>query len=145
MALEPGARAPYTTATAMLTALKWFRNKSGARNKIDGEVLARAGVPDSLANRTLRSLLALDLIDESGVPSSQWLEMASIRGEDEYLIRFGEWLKDTYRELLTFSDPAVDNYERLLQGFRGYEPSGQRHNMVALFLGLWKYADLPVS
>lgn len=145
MPLEPGDKAPYTTVSALLTTLRWFRDKSGARNKIDADVLARAGVPDSLTSRTLRSLISLDLIDESGIPSGQWLEMASIRGEDEYVARFGEWLKDTYRELLSFADPSTDTYARVLQGFRGYEPSGQRQNMVALFLGLWKYAELPVS
>lgn len=144
MALELGANAPYTTAAAVVTVLDWYRDKMpGTGTVMTQEVLIRVGVPESLAGRTLRSLRALDLVQKDGTPSEQWAAMAAIRGDEEYRERFAEWLRATYREILDYCDPSKDPYDKVLQGFRGYEPSGQRGNMAALFLGLWKYAGLP--
>jgi hypothetical protein len=141
MTIESGGQAPYTTVAAMLTVLDWFREK-GTSDKLDAEALIRAGVPESLGRRTSQSLVALGLISKEGVPTTQFLDLQSIRGVDEYKNRCQEWLKATYADVLKYCDPTKDSFERVSEAFRGYEPKGQRSGMVSLFLGLWKYAGL---
>lgn len=144
MTLQPGSQAPYTTASALITVLDWYRDKAPTVN-IDAETVVKAGVPETLATRTVRSLFLLDLIGRDGVPSDQLKELREIKGQEEYNTRFQEWLRGTYASVLEFCDPATDSYNRVQEAFRGFQPSGQRPQMTALFLGLWKYAGLPLA
>jgi hypothetical protein len=144
MTLQPGSQAPYTTAAALITVLDWYRDKAPSVN-VDAETVIKAGVAETLATRTVRSLLLLDLIGKDGVPTDQLRELREIKGAEEYRARFQEWLRGTYASVLEFCDPATDSYQRVLEAFRGFQPTGQRPQMVALFLGLWKYAGLPLA
>jgi hypothetical protein len=144
MTLQPGAQAPYTTAAALITVLDWYRDKAPTVN-VDAETVVKAGVAETLATRTVRSLLLLDLIGKDGVPTDQLRELREIKGAEEYRTRFQEWLRGTYAAVLEFCDPSSDSYNRVLEAFRGFQPTGQRPQMAALFLGLWKYAGLPMA
>ena len=144
MRLKHGEKAPYTSASAMETTLTWFRAK-GPADLVDPVTLVRAGVPESIAARTIQSLMILGLLDKDNKPTTEWRELALIRGDEEYRVAFQEWLREAYADVLSFSNPEVDDFARVSQGFLGYQPSGRRQNMVALFLGMWRYAGLPVS
>lgn len=144
MALQAGGQAPYTTSQAAITAVDWFRDRAPT-GAITAEAITRAGVPESLANRTINSLRMLDLLDQDGSPSEQFQDFQRIRGEDEYRTRLQEWLRGVYGEILQYCDPSQDSYDRVVEAFRGYQPQGQRRAMAGLLLGLWRYAGLPVA
>jgi hypothetical protein len=124
----------------VLSIIDRFRDR-GLTTPFDADVMVKAGVPESLANRTLVSLRDLGLVDDSGQPSEQLQELATARG-DEYRQRLASILHDRYADIFAFVDPATDTMEQIQEAFRGYEPRGQRSRMVTLFLGLCQAAEL---
>ena len=142
MALQPDGPAPYTTAQAAVISLESWRER-GLGVPITPDVLLRAGVSESLGNRTLMSLKQLGLIDEDGRPSQQMEELRLARGHDEYQLVLRQWLQGVYADVLQYADPSVDASDRVAEAFRTYVPKGQRRGMAALLIGLWKYAGLP--
>jgi hypothetical protein len=143
MALQANGRAPYTSAAAAITAVDVYRER-GLGTPVTADVLIRAGVPESIARRTLASLQELELVGEDGRPTPTFDAFRQTRGEDEYRARVQEWLRDVYADVLQYADPSQDSIERVQEAFRGYEPEGQRKAMASLFVGLWQYAGLPV-
>jgi hypothetical protein len=144
MPLEPKGAAPYTSATAAVAALDAYRDR-GLGTPITPEILTRAGVPESIARRTLQSLITLELIGEDGRPTEQWQVLSAARGQEEYRARLQEWLRAVYADVLQYADPTTHSLDRIVEAFRSYEPAGQRRSMAALLIGLWKYAGLPVE
>jgi hypothetical protein len=134
---QPG---PYAPPSAILALVERHRNK-GLPNPVDAEVLGRAGIPDSLINRTLQALQALDLITESGAPS-EVLEGIRVAPEAEYKQRLTEWLNGAYADALAFVDPATDDEVAIRDAFRSYKPVGQQGRMVTLFMGLFAAAGV---
>lgn len=143
MALQPNGPAPYTTAASVTTVLDAWRDR-GLGVPVTQDVLARAGVPESLARRTFQSLVALDLLSADGKPTEQFEDFKATRGDPEYRARLQEWVRGLYADVLQYVDPSAESYERVTEAFRTYEPAGQRRAMASLLLGLWKYAGLPV-
>jgi hypothetical protein len=143
MALQPDGPAPYTTAQAAIITLDSWRER-GLGVPITPDVLVRAGVSESLGNRTLMSLKQLGLVDEDGKPSPQMEDLRLARGQDEYQIRLQKWVQGVYADVLQYADPSVDASDRVAEAFRTYLPKGQRRGMAALLIGLWKYAGLPL-
>jgi hypothetical protein len=144
MSLIPNGPAPYTSVQALLTVIDWFRDK-GSTGPVTAETVIRAGVRESLARRTIQSLVLLDLVDSDGKPSEQFEAFRSIRGEDEYRTALQEWVRRTYADVLTYCDPTADTYDKIVEAFRGYQPPGQRRSMATLLLGLWRRSGLPVA
>ncbi len=143
MPLQPNGPAPYTTTIALTTVIDAFRDR-GLGVPITADVIMRSGVAESLASRTRQSLLALELIDETGRPTQQFEDLRLIRGEDEFRQRLQEWLRGVYADVLQYCDPSADSAIKVAESFRTYEPAGQRRAMGLLLTGLWKYAGLPV-
>ena len=143
MALEPNGRAPYTSANALITVLDAYRDK-GLGVPITAETLVRAGVQESISKRTFLSMVELELIDPEGRPTPIFEAFRQTRGDQEYRSRLQEWLRDVYGDVLQYGDPSEDVLDRIQEAFRGYEPDGQRRAMAALFIGLWRYAGLPI-
>src|SRR5947207_2100967 len=107
MPLQPQGSAPYTTASAAITALDAFRDR-GLGTPVTTDILTRAGVPESISSRTLNSLKSLELVDESGEPSQQFRDLRLARGDEEYRTRLQEWLRAVYAEVLQYTDPSAD-------------------------------------
>lgn len=143
MPLQPNGRAPYTSVSAATTAIDAFRD-TGMATPITTDVLIRAGVPETIARRTLTSLVELDLIDDTGNPSPTFEAFRTIRDDDEYRQHVQDWLREVYADILRYADPSTDPHDKVQGAFRGYEPGGQRPSMAALLVGLWQYAGLPV-
>jgi hypothetical protein len=143
MALQPDGSAPYTTAQAAIITLEGWRER-GLGVPVTPDVLVRAGVSESLGNRTLMSLKQLELVDDDGRPTEQMEGLRLARGHDEYQARLQEWLRGVYADVLHYCDPSLDGSERVAEAFRTYLPKGQRRGMAALLIGLWRYAGLPV-
>ena len=127
--------APYGPPKVIIDLVQRHRNK-GLPSPIDQDVLARAGVPDSLIPRTLQSLRILDLITEDG-SASEALERIRLAPEAEYQQRLTEWLNAAYADALAFVDPAKDDETAIRDAFRKYVPTGQQSRMVTLFIGLF--------
>jgi len=141
-ALQPGSSAPYTTAVSVTTVMDAYRDR-GLGVPVTAEVIARAGVSETIATRTLNSLKALGLVGEDGNPTSQFDDLHKIRDDAEYRLRLQEWLRGVYADVLQYADPSADGAAKVAGAFRGYEPAGQRPGMAALLIGLWRYAGLP--
>lgn len=140
MAVTPDRAGPYAPAKVIIDLIERYRSR-GLPSPINGEVLARAGVSDSLSSRTLQALITLDLIDAEGKPSAA-LEGMGVAPEAEYLNRMGEWLTAAYADALQFVDPATANETDVRDAFRLYKPAGQRDRMGSLFMGLFRHAGL---
>jgi Family of unknown function (DUF5343) len=140
MPLQHDGPAPYGPPRPVLQVIERFRDR-GLQTPLTTEVLAKAGVTESLVNRTLQTLKLLDLIEDDGNPSEALRDYAKAP-EDEAKARFAEMVRGTYAPIFSFVDPASDPPGRIRDAFRSYEPRGQQDRMVILFLGLCEYAGI---
>jgi hypothetical protein len=140
MAVRRDAPGPYAPPRAILDIINRFRHR-GLATPFDADVLARAGVSTSLIPRTIHSLRALDLIDESGDPTEQLINLQQAP-EPEFQARLAEVVRAAYAEIFNFADPATDDAQAVRDAFRPYRPTGQQNRMVSLFLGLSAAAGL---
>jgi hypothetical protein len=132
--------APYAPAPSILSILERNRNK-GLPPVVDLEFLTRAGVPVSLAPRTIQSLQTLDLIGEDGKPTDV-MEGLRLAPEAEYKERMADWLRSAYSDALSFVDPETAIDSQLRDAFRTYRPVGQQPRMITLFQGLFAAAGI---
>lgn len=139
MPVTKDSAGPYTSPTAVLEIVGRYRSR-GLSVPIDGDVLRKAGISESLVPRTLQSLQSLDLIGEDGMPTDTF-ENIRKAPEDEYKQRLADWVKGTYADVFAFVDPATEP-ARVRDAFRSYKPVGQQERMVTLFLGLATAAGL---
>ncbi|HEY5306042.1 MAG TPA: DUF5343 domain-containing protein [Pseudolabrys sp.] len=133
---KPGPYAPTSTVLDVVS-----RYRSGLPKPITTEVLARAGIAESLIPRTLQALQTLDLIDKDGAPT-QTLEGLRLAAEADYRAKLAAWVRSAYADIIVFADPAKADSTRIRDAFRGYEPRGQQARMVSLFQGLSAAAGL---
>jgi hypothetical protein len=140
MPVTPDQPAPYAPASAIMGLIERHRNK-GLPSPVDADVLARAGISDSLIPRTLQALNSLGLLTEDGRPS-EVLEGLRLAPESNYRQCLAEWLKSAYADALNFVDPATDDEIRIRDAFRSYKPTGQQSRMVTLFVGLFTAAGV---
>jgi hypothetical protein len=140
MPLQAEGTAPYAPPSTIIEVIGRYRDR-GLAKPFTQEVLARAGVPDSLTPRTLHSLKLLELVDEEGYPTPTLEDLAKAT-EGEFKERFAEMLRGVYAEVFAFIDPANDAPERIRDAFRAFDPRGQQDRMVTLFLGLCEFAGI---
>jgi hypothetical protein len=132
--------APYGPASALLEVVNRRRDR-GLAAPINADVLARAGISQSIIPRTLYGLQILDLIDEGGNPTPTF-EGLRLAPHDEYKKRLEDWLKSAYSEVFSFVDPRQDDDNKIRDAFRSYNPVGQQSRMVTLFKELCAAAGL---
>lgn len=140
MPVTTSSPAPYAPASAVLALIQRHRAK-GLPSPVSAEVLARAGVSDSLIPRTLQSLQALDLLDAEGKPTEVF-EGLRLASESDFLKRLKEWLNAAYADALNFVNPGHDDETAIRDAFRHYTPIGMQPRMVSLFTGLFKAAGV---
>ena len=116
MPVTPDRPGPYAPASAILELVQRYRTR-GLPTPINGEVLARSGISDSLIPRTLQTLQTLDLIDEAGAPT-QVFEGIRRAPEAEYQQRLREWLNNAYADALNYIDPATASDVEVRDAFR---------------------------
>ena len=145
VALQPNGSAPYTTAAAATAVLDAWRDH-GFTTPITADILlTRTGIPESISKRTLQSLRELELVDDSGQPTPVFKAFRETHGDEGYRAALQDWLRDVYGEILQRGDPSTDDPHGIREAFRTYKPAGQRPAMTSLFVGLWRYAGLPVA
>ena len=140
MAIQPGDIAPYAPPSAVLNIIDRFRNH-GLAVPFTLETLQRAGVSESLAPRTLQALKLLDLVEEDGTPSNEFVDLAKA-SSGEYKDRLAAIIRAAYADVFSYTDPATDDVDRVEDAFRSYTPRSQRSRMVTLFLGLCRVGGL---
>lgn len=129
---------PYAPASAIIGLIERHRNK-GLPSPVDGEVLGRAGISESLIQRTLQAMQILDLLDDDKRPT-ETLEALRKAAEPDYKNRIIEWLNVAYADALAFIEPSTAEETDIRDAFRSYKPVGQQDRMVTLFVGLYTYA-----
>lgn len=139
MAVTTANPAPYAPASAIIDLIDRYRNR-GLSKPFTAEVLARAGVSDSLIPRTLYALQALELIGEDLNPTAT-LEAIRLAPEPELKKVLEGWIKGAYADVLMFVNPS-DDESAVRDAFRAYNPPGQQGRMVTLFLGLCRFAGM---
>lgn len=140
MAITSNSNAPYSPASTIVNLLKRFRDK-GLGVPVTAEVLLRAGVPESLLQRTLQSLQLLELIDETGQPTEVLKKIRAVP-EKDYKPTLAAWIKQVYAEVFTFADPSSGVETEVRDAFRTYVPHAQQDRMVKLFMALCAEAGL---
>lgn len=140
MAVTSDKPGPYTSPQVVIDLIERHRNR-GLPSPVDNDVLARAGVSDSLIPRTLQSLQTLELIDDKG-QLTEIFEKIRTASETDYKNQMQQWLNDVYADVLSYVDPADDDETRIRDAFRSYKPIGQQNRMVSLFINLFIAAGL---
>jgi hypothetical protein len=143
MPLIAGGNAPYAPPGTVIEVITRYRER-GLTKPFTADVLERAGVPETLSNRTLHTLKLLELVDSEGNPTADF-EAASRAPDNEYKQRLADLILGTYSEVFSFADPAEDSYERVRDAFRAFNPRGQHDRMVTLYLGLLDFVDIDTS
>src|SRR6266536_4395065 len=139
---EPRQR-PYAPPSNVIAVLKRARSRN-LRDRIDGDFMRWAGIPDRSHNRVAVALRFLGLIDE-GRRSTVTLRALAAAREDEYRDLLSARIRDAYREDFDRVDPAEDTHATIVDAFKPYEPRSQTDRMVMLFLGLCREAGIPVT
>ena len=139
---EPRQR-PYAPPSNVIAVLKRARSRN-LRDRIDGDFMRLAGIPDRAHNRVAVALRFLGLIDEGRRPTDTLRALAAAR-EDEYRDLLSARIRDAYREDFDRVDPAEDTHATIVDAFKPYEPRSQTDRMVMLFLGLCREAGIPVT
>lgn len=140
MAVRTETPGPYAPPTTTLQVIEKYRNH-GLQTPFDQEVLLRAGVTESLTNRTLQTLTTLDLIDSEGEPTETLRGIAEAP-EAEYQARLADAIRAAYDEVFQYVDPATATETQIRDAFRVYNPRGQQGRMVTLFVGLCQAAGI---
>jgi hypothetical protein len=140
MAVTPDHPAPYQPGSVTTDLLERYRSR-GLPAPINADVLRRAGVSDSLIPRTIQGLQTLDLIDDSGQPTTVF-EGLRLAPEAEYKTRVAEWLRAAYADALHYIDPETADETAIRDAFRQYTPVGQQPRMITLFTALFRYAGI---
>jgi hypothetical protein len=139
---EPRQR-PYAPPSNVIAVIQRARSRN-LRDRIDGDFMRLAGVPDRAHNRVAVALRFLGLIDEGRRPTDILRALAAAR-EEEYRDLLGTAIRNAYQEDFERVDPAEDTHATIVDAFKPYEPRSQTDRMVMLFLGLCREAGIPVS
>jgi Family of unknown function (DUF5343) len=143
MAIQADGKAPYAPPKAIIDIVTGYRER-GYTPPFTTDLLIRAGVTEALAPRTLTALKLLDLIDDAGQPTKEFVALRKA-ASDEFPSQFEALLRSAYAEVFSYIDPAQDSPERIRDAFRSYVPTGQQERMVTLFLGLCQFAGIITS
>jgi hypothetical protein len=141
MPVTTAQAAPYAPTSTVVDVIARYRDR-GLPTPVSKDVLARAGVPETLIPRVLQTLQVLDLIDENGQPTPVF-EGIRRAPEAELNQRKQEWLNSAYADALHYVDPNTADETQVRDAFRNYNPVGQQARMVSLFMGL--YADAGIG
>lgn len=139
---EEGDRRPYAAA-ANVTAVVDRVRRINLPDKVNSEFLEVVGVPEVSRGRVIEALRFLGFIDDGGRPTDVLRSLAGAH-DDEVRDLLAAAIREAYAEDFTRVDPSQDPQPRIIAAFRRYQPRSQSPRMVMLFLGLCRYAGIPV-
>lgn len=136
-------RRPYAPLANVIAVLDRVR-RVNLPEVFDADFLTVAGVPEGVSvSRVFFALRFLGLIEVNHRPTDTMRAIASA-GDEEARELLGAALRAAYAEDFARVDPGQDPQPRIISAFKRYEPRSQTERMVALFLGLARWAGLPV-
>lgn len=141
MAIVPNGAAPYPPAGKVIDLVERHRAQ-GLPTPLNADKIERLTGTPGLAQRLMKTLTLLDLIDGEGAPTAQFENLAKVPTDAEFKDRFADMIRSAYADVFQYIDPANATYEQIEGQFRNYTPRGQLARMVALFRGLCEYAGL---
>jgi hypothetical protein len=142
MAIIQNGPAPYAPLAHVLRSIDLYREKAPAT--MTKELLMRVGFPAAYANRTLRALKLLDLVDDDGTPTDAFKELRRAT-DGEYPARLEQVIRAAYSDVFEVVDPTTDGEAAISSAFAFNEPAAQRDKMVVLFRGLCEAAGIPLA
>lgn len=134
---------PYAAPANVIAVLKRTRSRN-LPERIDGDFLRLAEVPEASYRRVTVALRFLGLIDEGRRPTDTLKALAAARDE-EYVNLLSTVIRDAYKQDFDRIDPAEDTHAKIVAAFQPYKPRSQTDRMVMLFLGLCREAGIPVN
>ena len=139
--ITPPTNRPYPPPSNVSAIISRLRNRN-LPDRIDGEYLKDAGVPDGTNTRTLFALRFLGLIEQTGEPTPA-LQAIGVSTDEEYQANLASLVRHAYAEVFATVDPATDSQVVIVNFFRRYTPASQRERMVVFFLGMCREAGIP--
>jgi len=135
-------RRPYA-ATANVTAVLERARSRNLPEAINNDFFRLCQMPEVVYGRVTEALTFLDLIEEDGRPTDK-LSAIARAPDTQYHDLLADCIRDAYRDDFNSIDPSADHQNVIIDQFRRYEPRSQTSRMVMLFLGLCRYAGIPV-
>jgi len=135
-----GANRPYAAPSNVIDVLKRLRSRN-LPDRVDGEYLRAAGVPDGSNYRVVFALKFLGLV-ENDIPTSE-LRAIATSTDEEYRTILKRLIQTAYRDVFEVVDPAEDGADKIANVFKRYTPASQRDRMVVFFLGMCREAGIP--
>ncbi len=140
MADTGSASAPYAAPSALIAALRRFRER-GVPSKITREQLSQIGLAEQETYRVLVALQFLGLVDEDGTTSSLFHSLRAAP-TDDYAGVLADILNAAYEKVFQVIDPATANDIQMMDAFRPFTPGSQTGKMVKMFRGLAQEANI---
>ncbi len=137
--IAPETNRPYPPPSNVTAVLGRLRSRN-LPERVDGEYLRDAGIPDGTNSRTLFALRFLGLVD-GDLPSAA-LRSIAVSTDEEYQAILSGLVRDAYSEVFEVIDPTQDAQDRIINFFRRYTPASQRGRMVVFFLGMCREAGI---
>jgi len=133
--------APYAPPQNVLDVLHHVRKRK-LPEMFDVRVLTSIGIPNGNVSRTLATLRFLHLTDEDNRCQVTFERLARATDE-EYPEQLAQVIREAYKTVFTYVDPAEDDSVKLNNVFRQhYDPQAQRARMVTLFVALCRQAGI---
>ena len=125
---------PYASGRSVIQVITRYR-EHGLPELLTTESLQLVGITASTASFTVRALLFLGLVEDTGAKTALFESIRQARSEEfpEILARA---VRQAYSEIFIIADPAKADETAIADAFRKYEPAKQRRKMVSLFLAL---------
>lgn len=140
MALGDAGFMPYAPAFPVLTIIRRVRDR-GLPETLSTDTLRQLGVAEGNADRVLRALRFLALIDDEDHRTGSFDRLGRTR-EAEYERYLAEIVHRAYAAIFSAVDPAKEGAIAIHDAFRPYQPTGQRQRMVSLFLSLCRESGI---
>ena len=131
---------PYAPVKSVLQVVRRYHER-GLPEPLNADVLQQVGVSSSLYSPVFRTLLFLELVDESGMKSAKF-ENIRRSASNDYAATLADIVRQAYSAIFVIANPGEDELTAITDAFRKYDPANQRDRMVRLFIGLCEEAEI---
>jgi hypothetical protein len=140
MSTEVKNFAPYASAVNVVAVLRHLR-AHGLPEKITPNTLVNIGVNSGTIARLIAALKFLEIIDDKREITETAKKIQS-SSDEEYPKILAGIIRTVYSDVFTTASDSNVELAKIAPVFPGYDPSNQRRQQVALFLGLCKESAL---
>ena len=131
---------PYSSPGSVIQVIKRYHERD-LPEPLTADVLQQVGIPASMYSPTFRTLLFLELVDQTGMKTTKF-ESIHRTAANDYPKTLADIIRGAYNDIFMIADPSVDELTAITDAFRRYDPANQRDKMVRLFIGLCEEAEI---